>query len=68
MALPVLRVYDHLGLVHAASTVRIFLADFAVLYCTDDDIHKALCDENVRQIEGNGRKFSHIELSISFIR
>ena len=53
---------------HAASTVRIFLADFAVLYVTDDDIHKALCDENVRQIEGNGRKFSHIELSISFIR
>ena len=42
-------------------TIRKVLADFAVCdwwrYC------KALCDEKFCQIAGNGRKFSHIELS-----
>ena len=41
-------------------TVRKVLAHFAVCdrwrYC------KALCDEKFSQKEGNGRKFSHIEL------
>ena len=44
----------------------IILADFGVFdwwrYC------KALCDERFRQIEGKGRKFSHIELSSSVIK
>ena len=44
-------------------TVRKVLADFAVCdYC------KALCDEKFSQIEGNGRKFRHLELSNSVIR
>ena len=44
-------------------TVRKVFADFAVFdwgrYC------KTLCDVKFRQIEGNGRKFCHIELSNS---
>ena len=32
------------------------------LYLTDDATYcKALCDEKIRPIDGNGRKFSHIE-------
>ena len=38
------------------------------LYVTDDAIfRKALCDVKFRQIEGNGWKFRHIELSNSVI-
>ena len=38
------------------------------LYMTDDAIYcKALCEVKFSHIEGNGRKFRHIELSISVI-
>ena len=38
------------------------------LYVTEDAPYcKALCDEKFSQMEGNGRKFSHIELSNIFI-
>ena len=32
---------------------------------TDDAIAKALCDVKFSQIEGNGRKFRHIEIASS---
>ena len=41
-------------------TVRKVLADFAVCDC----YCKALCDVKFRQLEGNGRTFRHIELSV----
>ena len=42
------------------------MADFAVLYLSADAIaSKALCDVKLSQIEGNGRKFRHIDLSNS---
>ena len=51
------------------STVKKVLADFVVLYVTDESRHycKALCDVKFCQIKGNGRKFSHIELSNAVI-
>ena len=41
--------------------IRTVLADFAL--CDWWRYYKALCDVKFRQIEGNGRQFSHIELS-----
>ena len=38
-----------------------YISLYVTLYCKD------LCDEKVRQIEGNGRKFSHKELSKSVL-
>ena len=46
----------------AVYTVRKVLADFAA-YVTNDAIAKLLYDVKFSQIEGNSRKFSHIELS-----
>ena len=46
-------------------TVRKVLADFAV--CDWGHYCKTRCDEKFCKIEGNGRNFSHIELSISVI-
>ena len=43
------------------------MLDFAIYNITDDATAK-LCDVQFTLIEGNGRKFSHIQLSISVIR
>ena len=54
-----------LGTVPILYTVRNVLPDFAVYDWRR--YYKALCDVKSSQIEGNGRKFSHIELGISVI-
>ena len=46
-------------------TARKVLADFAL--CDGRRKCKALCDVKIRQIEGSGRKFSHMELTTSVI-
>ena len=43
------------------------MLDFAIYNITDDATAK-LCDVQFTLTEGNGRKFSHIQLSISVIR